>query len=121
MRRNIWLSFAIHVVVLAGTILLFAMGCSPLALVLAAFIGYLSISYAWLVPLRSVWADLASISLVSLTGFAIGLICMGFPGMMGFNWMIFLAYNIHSLPMAETFDFSPARAARSGYYFFRPS
>ncbi len=110
MSRNILLSFAFHILVLVMTGILYSIGNHPVLIVfvlLIALFGYITLGYVFLKPTRSLITNLISVSFVSLVGLLIGLYCLIFPSPMGFNWMIYLGYNLYFFGLAQAFQFDP--------------
>ncbi|SDR79022.1 hypothetical protein SAMN05444162_0042 [Paenibacillaceae bacterium GAS479] len=111
MLRNNLLSLAAHAIVLIFSGLLSSMaGRQPLWIyfvVLLSFIGYALFGYLYMRPMRSSLHNFVSVSLASLIGLLIGVYCWNFPSLMGFNWMIFLFYNLYAFLLADFVPFSP--------------
>ncbi|WP_068777368.1 hypothetical protein [Paenibacillus sp. FJAT-26967] len=123
MIRNNLISLGIHLLILLMSALLIAAETNPVYLfvvVLLAFAAYFLLGYQLLQPKNSGIANLVSVGLVSLIGLFIGLYCWLVPGQMGFNWMIFLAYNVYSFVLAQIFQFSP-NPAGTLWFFLLPS
>jgi hypothetical protein len=123
MSRNILLSFVFHILILVMTGILYTIGNHPVLLVfvlLLALFGYVVLGYTFLKPMRSVIKNLLSVSFVSLVGLLIGVYCMTLPSQMGFNWMIFLGYNLYVFGLAQSFQFDPG-PLHTIWFFVAPS
>ncbi|MVP01006.1 hypothetical protein [Paenibacillus lutrae] len=123
MIRNNLISLGIHLFILLMSVLLIAAESNPVYLfvvVLLAFAAYFLLGYQFLQPKNMGMMNFLSVGLVSLIGLLIGLYCWLVPGQMGFNWMIFLAYNVPSLVLAQIFQFSP-NPAGTLWFFLVPS
>jgi hypothetical protein len=71
-------------------------------------LGYAVFGYLFLRPTNSGLWNLLSVSVVSLIGLFICIFCWVFPGSMGFNWMIFLIYNLYGFVLFDALNISPS-------------
>lgn len=123
MLRNSLVSLGIHILILIMSgILYFSNGHSAFLgfVVLLSFAGYIALGNVLLKPRATVAANLLSVSLVSLIGLSIGLFCWFNPSQMGYNWMLFLFYNLYSLALVQIFQFPPD-PAHTFWFFILPT
>jgi hypothetical protein len=91
-----------------------------LAILIIALSAYVTLGYAFLTPLTSNLLNFFSVSLVSLLGLLIGLYCLAFPSQMGFNWMLFLGYNLYVIGLGQVLHFDPS-PSNTIWFFAVPS
>ncbi|MWC27703.1 hypothetical protein [Paenibacillus sp. MMS18-CY102] len=94
----------IHLFVLVLSALLFALQTAPIVIFPFTIVAYIALGYFFLHPLKSVLANILSVTAVSTIGLLIGLYVLTFPSQMGFNWFFFLFYNLHILSLSEAFN-----------------
>ncbi|EFM10636.1 hypothetical protein PaecuDRAFT_2548 [Paenibacillus curdlanolyticus YK9] len=99
-------SVGIHLFVLVMCGMLYFLHATPIGVLPFTIVAYIALGYVFLQPLKSMLANLLSVTAVSIIGLFIGLYVLTFPSKMGFNWFFFLFYNLHAITFSEAFHFS---------------
>jgi|GEM_PF-2361251 len=110
MYRNVLFSLGIHILTLILTVMLIYLSNNNSIFEFIAggvsILGYLVLGNLLLRPMNTAFMNALSVSIVSMIGLLIGFYGI-IPNPMGFNWMIFLGYNLYSFLFLDSLGISP--------------